>query len=325
MNFILPFVLYFVSRRYIASVEPVETTDKNSIYPNEKSPSAIHPQALAFPSPILQNPDTNDVHMFNPDDNYSISIKRSSIRPSKHSQMESNIAYSPMMDKGGVPTIIYSDITSFNNDPIAPYSPNALAPGQNHLQPSISPSPSTLTSNTRNSANGLGISDPSSDNGSAKAPLYSQKALSSQIPVNTSSAPGSPRSFVSGIDRKEESTKINQRSPNMARLFNPIPKSPEISQAPPYTTSPSRPFHHNSILASAISFKSSVVAPEIDATSLTEADIKHENERFVAFLPKRWLNPFYLAIISCAALSVSVAFMIVYDITMLGLGNDVLS
>ncbi|KAG2208121.1 hypothetical protein INT47_010483 [Mucor saturninus] len=313
VNFILPFVLYFVSRKYVASVEPIETNDKVSIYPNEKNLSAIHPQTLAFPSPILQNPDNNDVHMFNPDDNYSISIRRSSIRPSKHSQMESNIAYSPMAEKSGVPTIIYSDIISFNNDPITPYSPNALAPGKKHLAPSPSPSPSTLTSNTRKSANGLGISDPSLDNNSAKTP------------VNASSAPGSPMSFVSTTDRKGESTKHNQQSPIMGKLHKPIPKSPEISQASPHLGSLPRPFHHSSILASAISFKNSLVAPEIDKSVLSEADTKHENERFIAFLPKRWLNPFYLAIGACAALSISVSFMIVYDLTMLGLGNDVLS
>lgn len=262
--------------------------------------------------------------MFNPDDNYSISIRRSSIRPSKHSQMESNIAYSPMMDKGGVPTIVYSDITSFNNDPITPYSPNTLAPGQHQLQPS--PAPSTLTANTRSSTNGLGISDPSSDNGSAKAPLYSSNVLSIRSAMNTSSAPGSPRSFVSGTGRKEENAKHIQQSPNMGKLFTPMPKSPEISQAPSYPNSPSRPFqYHSSMLASAISFKSSVVAPEIDVPVVSEADMKHENERFIAFQSKPWLNPFYLAIAACAALSASLAFMIVFDLTMLGLGNDVLS
>lgn len=309
----MPFVLYFVSRKYVASVEPIETDDKISVYPDEKKVSAIHNQALSFPSPILQNPDNNDVHMFNPDDNYSISIRRSSIRPSKHSQMESNIAYSPMLDKGGVPTIIYSDITSFNNDPIIPSSPNALSPGKNHLQLSSSPSPSTLTSNTRKSSNGLGISDPSVDSNSVKTP------------VNASSVPGSPMSHVSASDKKGENAKHNQRSPIMGKVFKPIPKSPEISQASPHLAGAPRAFHHSSIFASAISFKNSVVSPEIDTSNLSEADTKHENERFIAFHPKPWLNPFYLAIGSCAALGISVSFMIVFDLTMLGLGNDVLS
>ncbi|KAI8643852.1 hypothetical protein BD408DRAFT_451051 [Parasitella parasitica] len=61
--------------------------------------------------PVLQNHDDNDVKMFIPDDNYSISNKRSSIKPSKYSQLEA-AARSPTIDKPGLPTIVYSTIVT---------------------------------------------------------------------------------------------------------------------------------------------------------------------------------------------------------------------
>ncbi|KAI9272398.1 transmembrane amino acid transporter protein-domain-containing protein [Helicostylum pulchrum] len=281
---------------------------------------------LAYPSPILQNADNNDVRMFNPDDNYSISIRRSSIRPSKHSQMEqSGIAYSPMMDKSGIPTIVYSDITSFNDpahasnqSPIVPYSPNNLkAPRQNqsHISASPAPSSSQTALSSRKSTNGLGIFDPV-DTDSVKDTLSAAPQG-----FNNSSAPGSPRSFISKKDSGQPPT-----SPKQGKTFTPMPTSPEISEAPPYPNSPNKPFqHHTSMLASALSFKSSVVVPETDVPKLSEEEINHEKHRFVAFHSRRGFNPFYLAIVSCAALSISISFMIVFDVTMLALGDDVLS
>lgn len=297
----MPFVLYFVSRKYVASVEPI-TSDEKSVYPNEKNLSPMKPiPSLSYPSPILQNADQNDVRMFNPDDNYSISIRRSSIRPSKHSQMEqSGIAYSPMMDKSGIPTIVYSDITNYNDNvtqsPIIA-SNNLKAPGMNQSNIVPSPVPSSQTAISKKSTNGLGISNP-------------ENTLSTP---QISSAPGSPRSFMS---KKE----VGQ-SPKMGKLFKPMPTSPEITEAPSY--SPNKSFH-TSMLASALSFKSSVVVPEIETSHMTEEEVYHENNRFIAFHSRRGFNPFYLAIVSCAALSVSIAFMIVFDVTMLALGDNVL-
>lgn len=317
----MPFVLYFVSRKYVASVEPVTTEYEKSIYPSEKNLHVAN-NTLAYPSPILQNTDNNDVRMFNPDDNYSISIRRSSIRPSKHSQMEqSGIAYSPMMDKSGLPTIVYSDITSFNDanhanqSPIVPYSPNNLkAPKQTQSHISVSPAPSSQTALSRKSTNGLGIFDP------VDTDSVNKDTLSAPHGFNLS-APGSPRSFISKKDSGQAT------SPKQAgKTFTPMPTSPEISEAPHYPNSPNKPFqHHTSMLASALSFKSSIVVPETDVPKLSEAEIEHEKYRFIAFHSRPGFNPFYLAIVACAALSVSISFMIVYDVTMLALGDDVLS
>ncbi|KAI9345764.1 hypothetical protein BD770DRAFT_437063 [Pilaira anomala] len=311
VNFILPFVLYFVSRKYVASVEPI-VSDEKSLYPNEKNLSAIKSPAAhlsTFPSAVLPNPDNNDVRMFNPDDNYSISIKRSSIRLSKHSQMEqSSILYSPMIDNKGIPTIVYSDITSFNEI-------NNQSPGSSHnlKTPERIPLPSSHITHSKKTTNGLGIFDPVSEQKSGiKEAVQDAHKLSD---------PGSPRSFMSNQSKKDQYTH------KMGMSFLTMPTSPEITEAPPVP--PNKSLRHNSsLLTSALSFKSSgVVAPEMEVSKMmmmTEEETYHENNRFIAFQPKRGFNPFYLAIVSCTALSVSIAFMIVFDVTMLALGDNVL-
>ncbi|GAN11168.1 conserved hypothetical protein [Mucor ambiguus] len=291
-NFILPFVLYFVSRKYIASVEPINVeTDEKQTHQHDKY-SIVHPP-LAAPSPILQNPDDNDVRMFNPDDNYSISIRRSSIRPSKHSQMEvaASSAYSPVMDKGGLPTIVYSsDIAS-------------AAPSESMYR--------------RSPSNGLGISHPPSDASTKLA-----------FPA---SAPASPNLAKPENNNSRTSAPSTPRMDKLTVPMNPSsPRSPEITAAgaPITPQSPIRPVHshHSSMLASVFSFRSSAIAPNDDLDEDKKQEVQEEHvelDRFIAFESKKWLNPFYLAIIACAALSISILFMIIYDLTLLGLGTDV--
>ena len=48
-----------------------------------------------------------------------------------------------------------------------------------------------------------------------------------------------------------------------------------------------------------------------------------EVEHFMAFKSRPWWNPFYVAIVSCGLLVAAVVFMVIYDLTMLGLGNNV--
>ncbi|EIE78299.1 hypothetical protein RO3G_03003 [Rhizopus delemar RA 99-880] len=168
VNFILPFILYFVSRKYEASVEPI--ISESEVH-DTKMLSAI-PSHLVSPSFALQHPGDNDVRMYNPEDNYSISIRRSSIKFSRTSQMENSIiVYSPNVDKAVVPTIVYSDITSMgdhkevihaNSPDINPptYSPNMLKAPDQQIQPSSTPSSYTAHS-SQTSRNGLGISHPS--------------------------------------------------------------------------------------------------------------------------------------------------------------------
>lgn len=229
--------------------------------------------------------------MFNPDDNYSISIRRSSIRPSKHSQMEvAASAYSPVLDKGGLPTIIYSS-------DFASSVPGNVGDGDNNK-------PST---------NGLGISHPPSDASTKLA-----------FP---SSLPASPN--LSKAEKNNSRTSAPS-TPYLDKLSVPMnpssPRSPEITVASPQ--SPIRPInsHHSSMLASVFSFKSPAVAPNNNNDEDKKQESQEESaklDRFIAFEPKSWFNPFYLAIVACSALSISILFMIIYDLTMLGLGTDV--
>lgn len=57
--------------------------------------------------------------------------------------------------------------------------------------------------------------------------------------------------------------------------------------------------------------------------AMTREEMEHEQNRFIAFKRTSWFNPFYLAIVACTALSLSIVFMIIYDLTMLGLGTNV--
>lgn len=249
--------------------------------------------------------------MFNPDDNYSISIRRSSIKHSRHSQIDhshiatSHIATSPYLNKDdAVPEIVYSEIEPALNE---------KQTNNNHIERSprlnVPSSPrmhsKTLAPSSPRSGpfGGLGISDPSSD-------VHEEEK-------NTLTIPGSPRATSAN-------TKIGSPS---------FPRSPDITAAD--AIKPSRSFH-SSVLNSAFSFRSSAVAPiaeespsddikdvECQSFSMTPEEIAHEQNRFIAFEPKPWFNPFYLAIAACAVLSISILFMIIFDLTMLGLGDDV--
>lgn len=98
------------------------------------------------------------------------------------------------------------------------------------------------------------------------------------------------------------------------------------------------------MMASVLSVRSSVVVPYDNTTSDEKVhdddEIKHmDNEelnaeeeqdqdaelrgKFIAFKKRSWLNPFYLAILSSGAMGLAIVFMIIYDITLLGMGNNV--
>ncbi|KAG1144946.1 hypothetical protein G6F37_007424 [Rhizopus arrhizus] len=325
VNFILPFILYFVSRKYEASVEPI--ISESEVHDTKMS-SAI-PSHLVSPSFALQHPRDNDVRMYNPEDNYSISIRRSSIKFSRTSQMENSIiVYSPNVDKAVVPTIVYSDITSMgdhkeisqaNSPDINPptYSPNMLKAPDQQIQPSSTPSSYTAHS-SQTSRNGLGISHPS----------YEEHKLG----INKTS-PNASKVFLSGTDhihpsqttKKDNTTNTHLiPSPRMNKYIAPL--SPEISQVTQPSSPSAKSYHHSPMLGSVFSFKSSVVVPEPVLVPIDECE-KQEGEvnmdRFIAFKHRKWFNPFYLALLACSALSVAIVFMIIYDLVLLGMGNDV--
>ncbi|KAG1446564.1 hypothetical protein G6F46_012845 [Rhizopus delemar] len=293
--------------KYEASVEPI-TSEIESL-DMKKSPI---PHVIS-PSLALKSPDDNDVRMYNPDDNYSISIRRSSIKASKTNQMEggSITVYPSNMETKAtvVPTIVYSDAASAEDhrfDTHAPtgdppmYTPSGLKlPDQPHRPSST---PSSYTAHSPNlSPNGLGISHPthSKDN----------NGLSPDLPGL------SPRSSAEKNDNAPLSPK-HHISPNHNLI---VPLSPEISQAPrsPSIGSQQSP----SMIGSIFSFKSSAIAPEVPVGN--EDKKENTEDRFIAFKQRKGFNPFYLALISCAALTTAIVFMIIYDLVLLGMGNDI--
>ncbi|KAG1222997.1 hypothetical protein G6F35_004938 [Rhizopus arrhizus] len=284
--------------------------------------SAI-PSHLVSPSFALQHPSDNDVRMYNPEDNYSISIRRSSIKFSRTSQMENSIiVYSPNVDKAVVPTIVYSDITSMddhkeisqaNSPDINPptYSPNMLKAPDQQILPSSTPSSYTAHS-SQTSRNGLGISHPS----------YEEHKLG----INKTS-PNASKVFLSGTDHihpsqttKKDNTTNTHLIPSPRMNKHTAPLSPEISQVTQPSSPSAKSYHHSPMLGSVFSFKPSVVVP-IDECEKQEGEVNMD--RFIAFKHRKWFNPFYLALLACSALSVAIVFMIIYDLVLLGMGNDV--
>ncbi|KAG1174804.1 hypothetical protein G6F70_002037 [Rhizopus microsporus] len=323
VNFILPFILYFVSRKYEATVEPIVSDNDDQ---DLKSTSPIPPH-LKSPSSAIKHPDDNDVRMYNPEDNYSISIRRSSIKHSRASHVENSvIVYSPNMDKSMVPAIIYSDVASIDDQkgsnilnspgskPIT-HSPNGHLKPLHPNQSLSTPSSNTVISQS-GAINGLGISHPTYENDRL---TKNTKESSPQLPRSTlspTSAPNSPP-YMSPKYKHKDGT-----SPNIDMLA--VPTTPEISHASTPGSPSIRSFRRSSMLTSALSFRSSVVAPEGTAVIHVEKKEDGENDdRFIAFKTTRWFNPFYLAIVVCTALTIAIVFMIIYDLVMLGRGDDV--
>lgn len=291
-----------------------------------KSTSPIPPH-LKSPSSAIKHPDDNDVRMYNPEDNYSISIRRSSIKHSRASHVENSvIVYSPNMDKSMVPAIIYSDVASIDDQkgsnilnspgskPIT-HSPNGHLKPLHPNQSLSTPSSNTVISQS-GAINGLGISHPTYENDRL---TKNTKESSPQLPRSTlspTSAPNSPP-YMSPKYKHKDGT-----SPNIDMLA--VPTTPEISHASTPGSPSIRSFRRSSMLTSALSFRSSVVAPEGTAVIHVEKKEDGENDdRFIAFKTTRWFNPFYLAIVVCTALTIAIVFMIIYDLVMLGRGDDV--
>lgn len=265
----------------------------------------------------IKSPNHNDVRMYNPEDNYSISITRSSIKFSRESQMENSImVYSPKGDKASVPAIVYSGITSMeekkdaslaNSPNIHPpmYSPNNLKAPDQTLHPSSTPS-SYIHHSPRSPTNGLGISHPS----------YEETDLGNSVNKTSSFL---KKCVLPGANLVNYSPKISQHNAHKPHAQF----SPEISQAPHPASPSEKSYHHSSMFASALSFKSSIIAPEPSPVLMDEYKKENDVIRFIAFKQRRWFNPFYLALFACTALGLAIVFMIIYDLVLLGTGNDV--
>ncbi|KAI8143731.1 hypothetical protein BJV82DRAFT_609229 [Fennellomyces sp. T-0311] len=244
VNFILPFILYFASRKYQASVVNEE---------KEKVPEQ-----------------PTDVTMHYPEENRSISIRRSG-RTSRLSRIEAASPRSPYNFRspiapksplGATPVIVLEDSVGptsriqVQNASSVPGSPNILK-----VPPENSPRPSTTTIG---SPEGLGIST-SRDHEETKQPERT--------------------SWISSHVSLKNKNNIH------------VPTSPVI--------------------------QSSREDEKKDLSIVIEDEQEAETEHFLAFKPRRWLNPFYIAVVSSGLLGLSVVFMIIYDLAQLGMGNDI--
>ena len=311
MNYILPFILYFASRKYLASV-------------------VTPPEEKAGP------PEPTDVVMYHPEENRSVSIRRSEIayRTSRISRMEQSVlSKSPRFS--GTPRSPGS-----MRSPLSPRSPR-------HHHGELSPAPPIVFSDEPPSSLlqvPSAVSPQSSPrmNGDNK-----QQAHGSPIMGVTDSpklnVPGSPVT----------SPKMNNASPNNKALKVPataqgdsasnsnsnqtLAASPAqgLGITPSTTNDTNKEDEHktSSWILSGLSLRNSNINHNNNLSSVIEEESKVkeddqmddllEGPGFHAFKPRRWLNPFYIAVVCSVCMGGSIIFMIIYDLTLLGMGTDV--
>ncbi|KAF7726855.1 hypothetical protein EC973_008362 [Apophysomyces ossiformis] len=283
VNYIVPFALYFVSRRYEASVEP--------------------------PPSNPEKVDADDIMMYNPEENRSISLRRepsrlrSNIssrleqsRLSKKDTMDSKPTQSPRLD---IPAIVFS--SDVVDEPTGGGSPMTTTP--------------TATTPTRLSPRLSIVTGPFTEHVSTKALGISGPAGSDTEHEMTEEVVLSSLSCSSTVQKDDKTLSPPTSSPNMAKT----PPSPMSSRS-------------SGIISSFLAPRSPSVVPSFTSAGLEEAkmgsflEVEEENfEPFAAFERRRWLNPFVLAIVSSILITIAVIFMIIYNVVMLALGTDLLS
>ncbi|KAI8994781.1 hypothetical protein BDB01DRAFT_902473 [Pilobolus umbonatus] len=318
VNFIIPFILYFVSRRYIVSVEMLnQSADQKPIYQNEKENNPIGIQ-LAFPPSIdSHHYDDNDVRMFDPDGNYSISIRRSSIRPSKCSQIE----HAPSITTPRFLLEQSSEIshTQDNVVPAIVYNDNTVdeecTPGHGSLH--------TLRSNmTRRKENG----NHHSSHSAPPSPLLNKpRSVVGRVnSYNDSEATYNHLSTPMAAIHIVESIHINDHLMPQNQSHQRHTTSIDMSQISSIHISSLIAPHLSSIATShPHSLKSFTPIPQSFLDDTSKIDYNDTQKPFAAFPTHDCFNSFYLAIFSCVILVTSIVFMIIYYLILLGMGKSV--
>ncbi|KAG0164857.1 hypothetical protein DFQ28_009622 [Apophysomyces sp. BC1034] len=280
VNYIVPFALYFASRRYEASVE----------------------QPPANP----EKAEVDDVMMYNPEENRSISLRREPSRQmrsnlssrleqsrlSKRETMDSRPANSPRLE---IPAIVFSsDVAG-----AAVRATNSPGPS-----PDLSFGTGTGTFAENVSTKALGISGTSS-------------STEQQQPIESGEKEDLRAALSCSTNHKDD------------KSLSPPPPSPNLCKTPPSPLST----RSSGIISNILVPRSPSVAPsltsavfeDIKVASLFEQEEADSRSIFEAFTKRRWLNPFVLAIVSSILVTLAVIFMIIYNVVMLALGTDLLS
>ncbi|KAI8084453.1 transmembrane amino acid transporter protein-domain-containing protein [Halteromyces radiatus] len=393
VNFILPFVLYFVSRRVVASVEPYNQQQEAAATSGLALP--MSPKAASSIGGAVdeqtEEEKKNSVVMYNPEDDCSISIRRSNIAPSnKLSRLEqqSHFSRSPKFPLGSrvadqsvishsmfspptsprygandpqaaavIPTIVCSEIETEQakdspriDTSRPPTSPTMLVTTTHVDSPRLSTASSAgNTGSTLASAKGLGITDSNSTPIGAASTTTTDAVIVSS-PTDTQQ----PQSKRLQPQSPKQRHPAGSLSPDMSR---PAPSSPtqqsqqqqhrhhptSTYQQTPHSPTQQGTNNPHSMIASVLSVRSSVVTPYehgggdgqidekiVDETLKQDDDLEDEQTqedmlrgKFIAFKKRKRFNPFYLAVLSSGVMGIAIVFMIIYDVTLLGLGNDV--
>ncbi|KAI9254619.1 hypothetical protein BDA99DRAFT_552625 [Phascolomyces articulosus] len=349
INFILPFILYFASRKYQASV--VQNDNKPTATEKQKQIGASLPSP-GIPSDKneeLDQEDPDDVVMHYPEENKSISIRRSG-RTSRISRIE--MATSPRSPYSGfrsplspksfrsgnahhvtTPVIVLDEtVTPASRLQVSqqePGSPNILK------VPSLPP-PSSASNNTTEQAPGSPSPRPSTatvGSGLGITPSPTATTTTTVVAANNKSTNEEknehhedtiPESSSKKQDRITSwfSSNFSFRNNHSNNSGNGNAIAP-VSANSNVISSPIIQLENNSNNNS----NNNVVLYDDDdiKENASKVTVEEDNEvnHFMAFKPRPWLNPFYVAVVSSGLLGVAVIFMVIYDLTMLGLGNNV--
>ncbi|CDH54422.1 aaap amino acid permease [Lichtheimia corymbifera JMRC:FSU:9682] len=290
VNYILPFILYFASRKYLASV-------------------VTPPEEKAGP------PEPTDVVMYHPEENRSVSIRRSEIayRTSRISRMEQSVL---------------SKSPRFSGTPRSPLSPRS----PRHHHGDFSPAPPIVFSDEQPPPSSLlqvpsAISPQNSprmagDNKQHGSPIM---GITDSPNLNVPGSPiTSPKMNTANVSPNNKALKTLATSPAQGLGITP---SPTNNKEDEHKTSSwilsGLSLRNNSNINHNNNNLSSVIEEESKVQEDDQMDDLLEGPGFHAFKPRRWLNPFYIAVVCSVCMGGSIIFMIIYDLTLLGMGTDV--
>ncbi|KAI9496786.1 hypothetical protein BDB00DRAFT_952354 [Zychaea mexicana] len=324
INFILPFILYFASRKYQASVlEETKETSAPHTSNSEKHP----PEAENVEHDEDQEEEKqNEVEMHYPDENRSVSIRRLG-RTSHLSRLE--VGGSPSLKSPRSP----KSPRTFRS-PLSPRSPKS--PGATPVimfdETGVSPASRLQVHEQQPTSN----SAPGSPNIlKVPPPESSPRASTTSAGSGLGITPSTTANELSS-NTEEEGISHNDINGNGATTTN---KKPERTSWISSNFSFRNNTHHGAVAPTSpairLNNKSDACLDDDDDDCTDKKNISmtvHDQQpvqddnapvHFLAFKPRSWLNPFYVAIVSSGLLGVAIVFMIIYNLTMLGLGNNV--
>lgn len=271
--------------------------------------------------------------MYHPEENRSVSIRRSEIayRTSRISRMEQSVlSKSPRFS--GTPrsplsprSPRYQHHGDFSPAPPIVFSDEQQPPPSSLLQvPSAtSPQNSPRMAGDNNKQHGspiMGVTD------SPKLNVPGSPIASPKMNMSPNNKALKVPPTCSQGDSSSNSNSNQTLAASPAQGLGITPSSPNNKEDEQKTSSwilSGLSLRNNSNINHNNNNLSSVIEEESKVQEDDQMDDLLEGPGFHAFKPRRWLNPFYIAVVCSVCMGGSIIFMIIYDLTLLGMGTDV--